>query len=456
VIPVTRQPKPYRHADTFPFAGGERWRPLRLVLDDDTLAAEDINELIAFGDYDEVELFRTAAAALPRLEIQEPAEDFVPIHTVSNDGAGIFWVAHATRLRERTRETASTSGVDEETVYRARVFAAASEEMEADGFVTRHSFLLTERAPRDPSVYTPADAMALIGLALRLHGNRKIGADLADLALGGTTFHFVLGRELTYAGWRWYSGCAASSRATRDDTAINLGEAALERFERVLQIRDRLHAQAKIPSTPTAADELVFQFETLLLFLSAAFDATARVAHLVYFNDHYDEAGWRRASWPMQLTTAEPGLAALVADDTPGGTLLKLIARLRNTIHGEALRPITLQRGGTAPENPVELNGNTAARTVADIASLGDEPADWGLSEEHSRTYLSADRFVEALLPHAVALLNELMAGTAIERLSGVNPQKLMSPPPDVPSANPLEKMLSWEIRRRVRRLAGL
>ena len=227
--------------------------------------------------------------------------------------------------------------------------------------------------------------MALVGLALRLHGNKSIGADLADLRLSGSTYHFLLGRELTHSGWRWFSGCVSTSHATNDDTALNLGQAALERFQRVLQIRDRLHAQAKIPSTPTVGDELVFQFETLLLFLSATFDAAARVAHLVYFGRNYDEAGWRRGGWTRQLAAAEPRLAALVADGTPGGTVLKLISRMRNN-HGEALRTITLQSGGRPSENPVEVGVSDATKTVADIAFLGDDPAAWGLREEHGRT----------------------------------------------------------------------
>lgn len=88
-----------------------------------------------------------------------------------------------------------------------------------------------------------------------------------------------------------------------------------------------------------------------------------------------------------------------MAEGTPGGTTLKLIARLRNTIHGEALRTITLQSGGRATENPVELSVNDAAKSVTDITLLGDNPAAWDLYEEHGRTYLSADRYAESLLP---------------------------------------------------------
>ena len=42
--------------------------------------------------------------------------------------------------------------------------------------------------------------------------------------------------------------------------------------------------------------------------------------------------------------------------------------------------------------------------------------------------------YAEALLPHAVRLMNVLMATTEVERLPGVDPTRLIAPPPDVPS----------------------
>lgn len=454
MIPPTRPSRPHRRADAFAFGSGDAWRPLRLVLDDDTLTPAESAELLSFSRYPELELLRTAPNVIPRLEILEPTENYIPIHTVDDAGIGVFWVWNATSLRAEAQETANRLEISEEDAYRAVVFASAAEEADADGFVTNRNLLHTDHVGRE-GTYSPAEAMALVGLALRLRGNESIGADLANLRLGGSTYHFVLARELTHAGWRWFSGCVTSSRSTNDDTAIYLGQAVLERFQRVLQIRDRLHAQAKIPSTPTVGDELVFQFETLLLFLSAAFDAAARVAHLVYFGSDYEEAGWRRGGWAKQLEEAEPRLAALVADGTRGGTVLKLISRMRNTIHGEALRTITLQPGGQPTENPVELRANDAAKAITDIVSLGDKPASWGLYEQHARTYLRVDRYAESLLPRATALLNDLMATTAVERLSGVDEQKLMTPPTNTPTPRPLDDMFSFEIRRRVRRLGG-
>lgn len=158
---MTSQPRPHRRAETFPFASGEAWRPLRLVLDDETLAAYEQAELLAFGHYDEIEFTRTAPDALPRLEIQEPTENFVPIQSVG-DGGGVFWVWHAARLRVRARELAATSDADEETAYRALVFAGATEEMDADGLDDLVAEL-GERALHRPG-YEP---LLHLGIALR-------------------------------------------------------------------------------------------------------------------------------------------------------------------------------------------------------------------------------------------------------------------------------------------------
>jgi hypothetical protein len=135
--------------------------------------------------------------------------------------------------------------------------------------------------------------------------------------------------------------------------------------------------------------------------------------------------------------------------------VLKVISGMRNTIHGEALRTITLQSGGRPTENPVELGASDATKTVADIVFLGNDPAAWGLREEHGRTYLSADRYAESLLPYAVSLLNDLMAATGVERLPGVDQQKLMTPPANTASPKPLDHIFSFEIRQCVGRLGG-
>jgi hypothetical protein len=457
VIPPTRQPQPYKRPDGLPFAPGDAWRPLRLVLDDESVSDSDVALLLSFADAEELELTRTAPGGLPWLKPQEPQEDFVPIHRVDpSGGTGLFWVWHAAKLAERARGLTEETDIDERSAWRALVLSEATEGMEADGFVTARDLLLEQRSLGGPAIYTVDEAVALVGLALRLNGNRAIGRDFLDLRLEGTTFYLVLARELLPASWRWFSGCVAHSHTVGDTTALNLGQATLGRFVRVLQIRDRVHGQAKLPQRPSVGDELVFQFETFLLFLSAAFDAAARVAHLVYLSGDYGDAGWRRPQWHSRLAAAAPTLAAVAADGAPAGAVLKLISRLRNTIHGEALRSTDFRRSGALPQSLVEVAQPEAANLLVEIELLGEKPQTWGFVVEHARTYLAVDRYTEALLPHAINALNELMAESDVGRLPGIDAQKLMAPPVDLPSPNPIGDMFNYEIRRRVRLLAGL
>jgi hypothetical protein len=77
------------------------------------------------------------------------------------------------------------------------------------------------------------------------------------------------------------------------------------------------------------------------------------------------------------------------------------------------------------------------------------------VEERRDEVWLAADRFVEALVPQATALLNQLMAATDANRLpgaAGAAVAQLL----DEPSPEWWDDMLSLQIRQRVRLLSGL
>ena len=78
-----------------------------------------------------------------------------------------------------------------------------------------------------------------------------------------------------------------------------------------------------------------------------------------------------------------------------------------------------------------------------------------GLRQVHGKSALAADRFIEQLLPHAVALLNELMAATDTSLLPGAAGSPLIRPIDDTSRDRWWDDMLSVEIRQRVRILGG-
>jgi hypothetical protein len=192
-----------------------------------------------------------------------------------------------------------------------------------------------------------------------------------------------------------------------------------------------------------------------LMFLSAAYDAAARVAHVVYFDSNYSNAGWRRERWRERLREVEPTLARITDDDTGGGTLLQIIGALRNTIHGEGLRTEERSRPREPHAQLVRVTPSEARRLKQLLAEIGSDASSWGLHEERNAVSLEADRFVEALVPEATRLLNELMAATDAQRLPGAA-EGQVARPVDAPSAEWWNDMLSDEIRQRVRLLSGL
>jgi hypothetical protein len=439
----------------------DRWRPLRLVLDDATLTDDEITLFRTFAEDDELEIWHTRADRDARLEIGDEFETPFPmggarsVHAISPESGMLFGIYGVERLRQRSREIAAVTAEAEDDVFAALAFAAASDEMDADGFVTRRVYVLDRKHHNDPVAFVSEDAFGLIGLIRRAHGNSSLGRDMMDLRLGGSTYHFVLERELLRDAWPWFSAIVSSGTQNNDRSLVYLGQTARERFTRVLQIRDRLHFAAKGEPTGARGDEVVFQLETLLMFLSAAFDAAARVAHVVYFGSDYSRAGWRREQWRKRLGQVEPALAALADDGTHGGAILQMIGALRNTIHGEGLRSGEIRESSQRPAQLVRVMEREGERLTRLLDDIGVDPAVWGVEERRDDIWLAADSFIEALVPRATALLNQVLAATDATRLPGAA-GGAVARLVDEPSPEWWRDMLSLQIRQRVRLLSGL
>jgi hypothetical protein len=437
----------------------QRWRPLRLVVDDPSLDADDAGLLDLLATEEELDLWHTRADAMPRLELGEPftgplrTGGALSINAIGEQTGTFFGIYNVDRLREETHALAAGSDDAEPEILSSLLFAEASDEFDADGFVTRRPYLLRRHGRNRPIALAPDEAVGLVGLAMRAHGNPSIGRDLWQMRASNDWFHFILGRELLREGWPWFGGVVAHDSVHRDDSIGYLAQTAMERFQRVLQIRDRLHIAAKSEPTRSREDEITFELETLLLFLSASFDATARVAHVVYLTGSYEQAGWRRARWLERLAVEAPDLAGVVADGTPATALLKLVGALRNTIHGESLRAAAVQRGGETTRF-IRIAARESGRVRRRIDEFGEPLETWGISEEGHELALVADRFVERLLPAATDVLNELMRETDTSRLPGAAGSPLIAGVEHRLGAHD-DDWFTPSTRRRVRLLGG-
>jgi hypothetical protein len=267
-------------------------------------------------------------------------------------------------------------------------------------------------------------------------------------------FYWVLARELLPNAWRSTSAGGQHMQATKSETVFQLFISAITRLDRALRARDCLHGQMKLEQNKDTADEALSFLDTLLVFLVGTFDAVARAAHLTYGLDPSNLHGvsWRRPWRTQQLAPVAPALAQLVDAGTPGRDALDLLALLRNTVHGEALRTVATQHASRPLQNVLLLPNDQEQALLAIIARRGGNDA-WGIRPLTGLgVSMQMDVFVESVLPMAVDALDRLIGAIEVERLSGVQPANLPASPPADNANDPFHSSR----RRQVRLLAGL
>lgn len=177
-------------------------------------------------------------------------------------------------------------------------------------------------------------------------------------------------------------------------------------------------------------DGVTEALDSLLVNLVGAFDAAARVAHLTAGLDpaKRHRAAWQNSDWRKML--GQPQLSDLFVNGSHGADLYRVCRILRNTVHGEGLQGSGCSVGGKAVETRVALPEDDAADCTALLGRLGGS-ATWGLHSFGTTPQLDAATFVERLILEALALLDDVLRLTSVERLSGININDLLQGPPN-------------------------
>jgi len=431
LVPRIPPPPSFRHERNFAFAKGDAGRPLRLVVDTDTVTeGEALECLRQFAHHPAVEILMPTGGPHPLIiGDYDAAQGIIPIEYTIGERRTRSAVYASDYLAIAT-DTAAPEEAG--AARRAITIAAAAEQVEADALATRSAFVL-EHAPRplvrEANPVTPEGAVSLLGLYLRLRGDFTVDFDKGwGDVLGRHFSYFVLMRELLPSAWRWFSGCVAQSLATKEDELMMIAQSAMERVDRALRARDRMHGQLQLPPGREVAEEAIFYFDVTLLMLGAAFDATARVAHGVHeLPSSPRSASWANEDWRTRLSAKNPALAQLMAAGQPARDARELIAVLRNTIHSQALRTITFRQDSGRPEELVIVPPSIESELETLVQRQPDAPAFAIGRTPGGHLHLDPGLYVEALFPKAVAALNAIMDATPVEELDGVDPAKRCS-----------------------------
>jgi hypothetical protein len=256
--------------------------------------------------------------------------------------------------------------------------------------ITKRPLLLhltRTRNPRSAVKYVavdPAQALPIVGMYLR-----SLGLFLVDVRPDGSgshrvdrpLFYWLATRSLLPGTWRWTAACAQLAEARSDRSLAWTSAAFHQRIARALRARDLVHAALSSPQDAAMRDEAVDQFDTMVLALMGALDAAARATdRLLGIGTKRHLIGWHKQIWRDQLEHhGHAALAARLAPGTSGFAALRTLAALRNTIHGEPLRPVTsLVPDRLSRRTLLRLPSVDAHELLPHLEALGGE-VQWGV-----------------------------------------------------------------------------
>jgi hypothetical protein len=445
----------WKRIEQFAFGRGKSARGLRIFADCETVPdSPELDVLLAFAHHPDVEVIGTDArfSNLLRVGGYDAQHGYTPWDIDYANGNRMSSAVPGPDIPRMGRDFSEPG--QEERGQRASVLVTGAADHEADAFATGDPLLL-EKIPRnliaDGNPMTVAEAVALLGLFLRVR--EDFALDFGEgyrFSVDRSGFYFVLTRDLTPSGWRWFSGCVDHSHHTKDDGLMMMAQSAMERIERSLRARDRLNEKLQLPARRDLSDEAIFYFYVALYMLGGAFDGLAHVAHTVHgLGGSERMIGWGSKSWMKQLKTANPALHGMMTRGQPHRDARELVAILRNTIHHESLHTI-MQSGGNRRERVVVPAG--IEKELEEVLARVGDAADFGITRQaDNRLYIEPAIYLEQVLAPVLAAMNAVMDGTPVETLAGANPATFLNAPPEGD-----DEMFNSANRQRIRLLSGI
>jgi len=303
---------------------------------------------------------------------------------------------------------------------------AAADALSADLLMTDRPTVLANRSDgQGVTVATAGEAIALISLYLRSQGVYLLGSlSGVRMVAERSGFFFIGSRALLSTAEQWDP--ASIDQVSLRSRVFALRNSMLQRFDRALRNRDRIHLAMSQPFNSSTADAAMEALDSTLVFLMASCDALARAAHLLLGlpdDNQAHNAGWQRQSWTSRPEIQSiPMIATLLADDTAERACLTILSRLRNTIHAVAMTRLRqMASGGNTYLSVIVPEDYNLTELRTAFATAGGEHA-WGVSQMHDgRMRIEPADFIERLFATLVPLLNSVAGALPVAQLPPVS-----------------------------------
>lgn len=269
-----------------------------------------------------------------------PDDDALPFQVKTPGGVNYTGFSSYGEALEEAAAMAATHHVEEAEARAGVLLYRAGNVLEADLTVTCREWLLAERGPRHlASVFSPAEALALMGLYLRWHELPVIvGGEAARWH--PTAMRHSAAFTAMPAFERWNQAGRAWHDITGDLTLEKLNQTYLTRVARAFKFRDSVYGLSGT-MTDYEPEEMLCELDSLLFSLVGAFDTSARaVDHILQLSTRGSECGWQYAGkgkWQSRLADPAKELHDYTRAETVMQQLFQVLRWLRNSVHYDAL-----------------------------------------------------------------------------------------------------------------------
>ncbi len=286
---------------------------------------------------DELDRVGAVVVGLPR-----PYRDVLPVRVKTATGMRHTGMSHCDQAVKEASAMVAKHQLDESEARAGVLLYRMGSELEADLVITGRRWLLAERErPRGKhlaNVFSPEEALALIGLYLRWHYQPVIVGGTA-VRWHPTSMRHSAAFIAMPAFERWNQAGRAWCDTSGDLTLESLNQTCLTRVSRAFKFRDNVFglSATMIDHEP---EEMLCELDSLLFTLVGAFDVAARIVdHILALHSGRID-GWqyiKKGRWQSGLLTSATALYDYTKDGGEMQRTFRVLRLLRNSVHNEAL-----------------------------------------------------------------------------------------------------------------------
>ncbi len=318
-------------------------RSFRGIADEDKKALEILLKLTNLEEVDAL-AFDDLVSHKIIIESERPDNEYIGLRIINSEGkltchSGVSksWLMPE-YINELLKDFSAFERNNIDQINQEVLEIGSHIELHRDIFVTTSPFILHNKNHfSQGNIFTPKEALKIMGLYLRMRGEFEWTSHFDDKARNVTSrrvFYDYLSKGLLTNSWKYLSGLGLHQK---HDSLTTLGRSVLNRFSFALQARDEIGRLFYLPKSPCIDDLITYHFDYLTLLLTGAFDSQALIINDVFnLGQKSWNCGFMRKNF-LDAIAKEPKTEKLNEIIIEKKNFIKILSKLRNYVHSSSL-----------------------------------------------------------------------------------------------------------------------